>query len=521
MLVSKTDYQKFIRNLEQYDVAFSKTTVKNGDAEIVFRKKDFDALLDKYINSSIHLYDKPKIEAILASRIKQNGDVCATQVLGILNRKVSATFLDFIKHPSRYSIKVATTCLPLNRPSIVIVKKWSCRTLFEKYISSGPYTYDTTEVKRYLSASLKAHPRDKQLEIVLNILLGKAKRHDDIGPTVMRLEAVQKTTKRYFFEVDICQAFDIKDDSIAMGKWKGVCTVGDYNAYILCADEADREATRIHTHVSEIQNLLMKYPRGLLFLKQDPQSLHPFRLNEKGQVEMFDKELQYWVSCRDEDLRELGLNDSDLCFSLGLSAVEKMKREIVHQEETRRAERGRSDAFYQEVQEADSYCAIYAINHFLGYHALDVAEFYSFARHKMIVELGLKPETIYAKGQDVADIRLGADPKLVVDYLVGQAKAGKLPKEYAKMSVVEIKRAGIWEDNKLKTIPKKCDRIIVGYGGTHFAVLRKDAKDGRWYLIDSLDKTSQQRPYQSSVDAIMFTERAGPCTKNMCLIYAS
>lgn len=511
MTSSLVNLQDLIKNPEQYYIAISKTSLNKETPEVVIVKKDFFSFLAKNLYSRTLIYDKKRIEELLTPMANKNSNPQIPQILKVLNRKVSQTFKDFVKHPDQYSIKVREP-VGKEEPSIVLVKNNSFRTIFEKYIWSGNFTYDPKKVKNAMALVLSKHP-DKRLEVVNKLFQKGAipakQNQEDIAETMLRLESESRSNKKPLAEVDICQAFDIRDDSISMGKWKGICTIGEYNEYVLMADEEDSSASRIHTQVDVIKAVLTTNPRGFLFLKKDTQTLQAFRLHDK-QVEMYDKELGFWVTCRDEDLRELDLKKEDLCISLGADFVDSVKDKL-YPEETRASFSGPTGYFYQELQGDDSFCAVYAINHFLGYHALDESSFYVFARQKMIQKLGLQPEGLYAKGASVADVRRGADPSLVADYL----------SEGSQKYVVETaKRAGKWEIDKL-SIPPECDRMVVGYGGAHFAVLRKDSKQNKWFLIDSLDRSSQNKAYDTLTDALMLPDRAGAATGNISIVYRS
>lgn len=450
------------------------------------------------------------------------------------------------KNLNNYILKVSMSST--EDSAELVVEKKSPMTFLGYIFSWNPkHTYALDRIDRVLKRTLQEQPPDSSLEICRKIFNTEVKEQEnslwtkvvnycaklfgfhrtslqpifsvtelfeqaqsaalqgDISKAASILEDCAKQSKNHdISEADICQVFDIQDDTIGVD-WKGICNIGYYNEHILFVDaDADPKEPSIHTHVSSIQSVLTTYPRGFLFLKKSDKTLHPIRLNAAKEVEIYNRKRFVWEKCTDEALQNLKLDPGDLCISLGSPPLALQGAGVHYPLETPFGERAKNHHFYHEAQGPDSgdFCAIHATNAFFGFHAVDIASFYQFAREQLKKELNLDSEALYRKGQNIADVRRGSDPGSLLTYLKELGRTGKLSKKCLRLQTHQAKINGEWQAEAIEKIPKSCDRLLVGYGGFHFAALRKDAAAGKWYLIDSMHKESQDVAYDTLEDAL-------------------
>lgn len=484
--------------LEQYTIKTPKIGL--GIDGLVVEKKSAWTFLGKYFYSGNYTYDLSQVKTMLCKALDQQPLNSTLKICRkIFNKEVKAYENSLWRRISRIFARAfgfqASILQPIPKPI-------------------QPEPMQQVSPKRPVTPTVSEMPSPEKMikEAQLASLNG------EIGKAASILEDYRKVLKKESLqESDICQGFDIQDDSIGE-VWKGICTIGHYNDNILCADE-DPE-TMLHQNVNLLQDILKAHSRGLLFYRKRDQTLHAFRLSADGHIEMFNRDTKVWGICSSEILQNLQLQRTDWCISLGspLSLLQDVGYH--YRTETRDGSRSKDGHFYHEAQgpNSGSFCGVHAANAFLGYRGTNIVSFYQFAREKMKknedFELGL--EALYQKGQNIADVRQGADSGILMAYLKDFVKTGTLPKEYENIGLRLIKKPhSIMENGLKKTIiewnqdeiekisnSKDCDRIIVGYGGFHFAALRKDADNGKWYLIDSMHKESQDIAYDTLEDAI-------------------
>lgn len=328
--------------------------------------------------------------------------------------------------------------------------------------------------------------------------------HDNIGEAISILEKFGPISKGgKLSEEDICRGFDIQDNSFAagIGKWKGILTVQQFNENITYAENEESDSISKSLGSISMYALTSENSRGFLFFKQADQTFHPLR--KKGEdVEIYDRESGSWKKCTEKDIADLSLQPNDLCIGLGkpLSALEGAG--IFYENETRTSKRDKEEHFYNEAQGVDSsLCAIHAANAFCGYHAVDISDFYLFARKHIVKQLHVNFENLYSTKNDYTDVRLGTDPSILLAYIKKLVANKKLPLEYASLAIHEVKKNKKWADKELSEIPVDKDRILFSFGGSHFAALRK-AENGKWYLVDSMDKNAQKEGYDTPQSAL-------------------
>lgn len=306
-------------------------------------------------------------------------------------------------------------------------------------------------------------------------------------------------------EIDICQCFEIQDDSISEGKWKGITTIGHYNTEILL----EERETGVDRNPNNLKIALTTNPRGLLFFRKEDQTFQPMRYSDE-EVQIYDKKSGQWKKCEAEDLEKLNLKEDDLMISLGSFVNVTQGAGVYKRIETPGPTRSQQGYFYHEAQgpNSGSFCAVHAANAFLGYHAIDISSFYQFARESLIGRFQLPLESVYEFEANVADVRAGADPATLMEYLNFLSESGKLPKKFETFRITEVKSSNAWDETRLERIPTDIDRVIIGYGGSHFSAARKDAENGKWYVIDSLDPNSQNIAYDSLEEAIKTPARS-------------
>lgn len=472
--------------LEGYILKVSKKRT-DGEEELVVEKKGLKSFLGRYFYSGRHTYDLDRVSEVLKNALREQPlnpslDICCE----LFNNQVS-----------------------IHQNSL-----WERITSYFSHLFGKPHLHiqQIAQQRMYQSEVSKLSLDEVIAEAQFNAIQGY------IVKAASLLEEYMKSAKtKKLDEVDLCQAFDIQDDSIGT-TWKGICEIDFYNQNILCVSDDDPLEPRIHTHTDAIVAVLNTHPRGFLFFRKSDQSLHIFR-KTADLVEYFDRQSATWQECSDSDLRDLNLQPDDWCISLG-SEQSLQKASTYFNTETRAGKRSKDGHFYHEAQNATSgsYCAAHAANAFLGYHAINISSFYQFARNKLTKSLELSRETLYRKGQDIADVRHGADPGTLIAYINELVENDVLPKRYARLKIEQVKMKGEWMEQALDKVPKDCDRAIVGYGGFHFAALRKDASNGKWYLIDSMEKESQDVAYDTLADALK-KPAVADVPKTITLIY--
>ncbi len=269
-------------------------------------------------------------------------------------------------------------------------------------------------------------------------------------------------------------------------------------------------------------------PNGILVFQKRTAPGEPkfqiFRKNEDT-IEYFDRKKGEWAHCNEEIYKGLKFDKEDWLVFLGQPFDVNQGAGCHHARET--PDNPAADGyFYHEAQGAQSgsYCAVHAANAFFGCHALDIGQFYPAVRKKMIEEgieveneserVVLDPSAIYQADADVADVRKGADPRILLDYIDQLVSENRLPTKYSFLSYIA------YNSEALDKIPKDCDRIIVGYGGSHFAAIRKNKNTNNWHLIDSMENDSQNKDklYTNLIDAIETSPR-GSGAASMTLIF--
>lgn len=322
---------------------------------------------------------------------------------------------------------------------------------------------------------------------------------NDIVKAVSLLEEYAKEKGRDLREEEICRGFDLIDNVFKIGKWKGIVPIGDYNEQILITEKEGEDG--IHRVVEQIKDASLQCSKNFLFFSKEKQIFYVLRQNEKGQIEIYQRDANAWIECKDEDLLKLNLKSTDLCIGLA-KPFSNPETQWRHQEETRSDTRSPKGYFYQEFQESnESLCAIHASNAFFGYQALDIVGYYHFFRKFVKKKCNISTAE-YELESTSTDTRKGTDPYILTYYLRQFAKRNKSLEKYAGVKGYLLKESGIWDEEEMSKIPPSCDRAIICYRGAHAAAIRKDSLSQKWYFVDSLEENSQREAYDTLKSAI-------------------
>lgn len=329
-------------------------------------------------------------------------------------------------------------------------------------------------------------------------------------------------------------AFNIFDDGY--GEFaRGVSTVAHFND--LTAEALDTDPAAISKGVpgkAEFYYVLAKVGASTT---REVSSVHyidypivDFCLlkSNNGNVHYFDQKTGSFLILDEAALAKLQIKDTDLFIQLSPEIEEPSVQDAPTLTSSVASISGKQKGkFYHEFQTSEgrysSLCGFHAANAFVGKRICSLREFVSHVVDYNRREHGLDIPTSQRVGpsNDTSPLS-GNNPNTVKELIVSMAKEGRIDPKFKHMEIASFDSMNVvdkkiavssakaalnparkkeWDDLLKKFNDPSCDRVIVGYGNSHFVTFRK-TDQGRWHVIDSLTN-SQITDYASVEECLL------------------
>lgn len=350
----------------------------------------------------------------------------------------------------------------------------------------------------------------------------------DVDARLVKLCDSLKGTKLKDYE--LASKFNTKKGGF-VEQFRGICSIQHYHRnFALIEDDDTDNVERLDKGTEGIRQFMKNLTNCLIFAKAKNQDspIDDFIIIKKGEntgeLEYFDATTKSFKILDDGIVNSFKLSEADRCIQIQKEAPIKINcvQTVKSPGKQPALLSGTQKPYFYHEHQTGSFCGLHATHAFFGEPIGTVEDYLSRSRAAANEVLKLKLETQMLE-ESVTDATSGTDPGIIRQVIQAHAKEAQLS-EYQNLSLVSIKGNSL-ENMKTQTEWKQLaedfnnpalDRVIVGYGESHFLTLRK-SNSGQWHVIDSMEPKSQEKTYNSIEDALKGYSR--PLNQNMIFIY--